>query len=108
MQNSEAVREPALPFLFDWADKYIIRRKTVNQFTISDLIGMSTHSFAWKGSKLLKVTNSELSQQENRGGSFLTFQFFIKHLKGFCYCRWLDYWTYSSEGTWSYLQLSEQ
>ena len=37
-----------------------------------------------------------LRQQENRGASFLTFQFFfIKHLKGtrICYCRWVDYWT---------------
>ena len=87
MQNSEAVRKPSLPFLSDWADKYIIRRKT-NQFTISDLNGMSTHSFAWKGSKLLKVSNSELSQQENRGGNFLTFQFFHKAFERFllfCY-----------------------
>ena len=97
MQNSEAVRKPALPFLSDWADKYITRRKT-NQFTISDLNGMSTYSFAWKGSKLLQVSNSELSQQENRGGCFL------KHLKGICYCRWLDYWTRVKEPDplWSY------
>ena len=60
-----------------------MRRKTVNQFTISDLNGMSTHSFAWKASKLLKVSNSELSQQENRGGSFLTFQFFYKAFERF-------------------------
>ena len=87
MQNSEAFREPALPFLSDGADKYIIRRKA-NQFTISDLNGMSTYSFGWMGSKFLKVSNSELSQQENRGGSFLTFQFFfIKHLKSIYYCR---------------------
>ena len=42
---------------------------------------MSTYS--WKGSKLLKVSNWELSQQENRGGSFLTFQFFYKAFERF-------------------------
>ena len=106
MQNSEAVRKPALPFLSDWADKYIIRKKT-NQFTISDLNGMSTYSFAWKGSKLLKVSNSELSQQENRGGFFLTFQFFYKVFERYLLLSLIGLLN-SSEGTRSSSQLSEQ
>ena len=69
---------------------------------------MSTYSFAWKGSKLLKVSNLELSQQENRGGCLLTFQFFFyKAFERYLLLSLIGLLN-SSEGTRSSLQLSEQ
>ena len=68
---------------------------------------MSTYSFGWMGSKFLKVSNSELSQQENRGGSFLTFQFFYEAFEKYILLSLIGLLN-SSEGTRSYPQLSEQ